>query len=137
VVVVGAGFVEVLEMLFEVGSGDIDIGAVFADGDGLVVGGEGARIILEDGVDVSKGDGEAGVARRVCDCFVEEIDELLLAVVAEGIEGGTLRDAGIFGECADESDVLIDSAGVVFEAGEGFDEALTERCGLVATVSCR
>ena len=58
---------------------------------GSVVSGEGAGEVLEGGVDLRQEDRKAGVIGRLLNGGAEEVKELRLAVIAQGVEGGFLR----------------------------------------------
>jgi hypothetical protein len=58
-------------------------------------------------------DHEAGVARGLLDGGVEEVKELRLAGVLEGVESGLVGEGRVFGEGGDEGDVLGGGAGEV------------------------
>ena len=67
----------------------------------------------------------------------EEGDELGLALVADGVEGSLLGGGGVLGEGAEEGDVLGFGAFVIFELGEGRDEAAAEEGYVVFAIGLR
>ena len=123
------------EAHFDIGACGVEVDPILANVDGERVGGFGCREVVECGFGGGEQDHEAGIARRLLDGGVEEVEKLRLAAVFEGVEGGFLAEARVLRKCREQRDILIGCAGEVVEAGKCGNEAATqERDVLLACV---